>query len=324
MLFSSDWGGPDNQAQQTHENVYLAGSLIATIDRAWPSNAVLATKYQHTDALGSPVAVTNASGQLIERMDYEPWGAIIGNPARSGMGYTGHVMDGATGLTYMQQRYYDQSIGRFLSMDPMAADTVNGWNFNRYNYAANNPYKFKDPDGRAIETGWDVANIVMGVASFTKNVASGNYAGAAVDAVGVVVDTAAAVTPGVPGGAGTAIRATRGAEKAREVLQANQAAGRAAEAATKARMGDRLGGEQVTFRTSDGSRTRVDHTTSDRTGAVETKSGNARLSAGQKKLQADVAAGRAVTPVGRNAEAAGFKPGEPVVLKTFEVERHRR
>ncbi len=147
MLFSSDWGGPDNQAQQTHENVYLAGSLIATIDHAWPSNAVLATKYQHTDALGSPVAVTNPSGQVIERMDYEPWGAIIGNPTRSGMGYTGHVMDGATGLTYMQQRYYDQSLGRFLSVDPVAVRKT-GENFNRYAYAYENPYRYIDSDGR--------------------------------------------------------------------------------------------------------------------------------------------------------------------------------
>ncbi|MFZ5639022.1 MAG: RHS repeat domain-containing protein [Pseudomonadota bacterium] len=148
MLFSSDWGGPDNQAQQTHENVYLAGSIIATIDHAWPSNAVLATKYQHTDALGSPVAVTNAAGQVTERMDYEPWGAIIGNPTRSGIGYTGHVMDGATGLTYMQQRYYDQSVGRFLSVDPVTAYEKPGSNFNRYWYANNSPHKFVDPDGR--------------------------------------------------------------------------------------------------------------------------------------------------------------------------------
>jgi hypothetical protein len=32
--------------------VYLAGSLIATVDHHWPSNAIIAIKYQHTDALG--------------------------------------------------------------------------------------------------------------------------------------------------------------------------------------------------------------------------------------------------------------------------------
>lgn len=148
MLFSSDWGDPASPAQQTHEHVYLAGSIVAIIDHAWPSNAVLATKYQHTDALGSPVAVTNASGQVIERMDYEPWGAIIGRPNHNGIGYTGHVMDDATGLTYMQQRYYDQSVGRFLSVDPVTADSGTGANFNRYKYAANSPYRFVDPDGR--------------------------------------------------------------------------------------------------------------------------------------------------------------------------------
>ncbi len=147
MLFSTDWQGSNYLNQKTHEYVYLAGSLIATIDHAWPSNAVIATKYQHTDALGSPVAVTNEAGAVIERNNYEPYGAIIGNPARSGIGYTGHVMDG-TGLTYMQQRYYDQSIGRFLSVDPVAANSGTGANFNRYRYAANNPYRFIDPDGR--------------------------------------------------------------------------------------------------------------------------------------------------------------------------------
>jgi RHS repeat-associated protein len=45
------------------------------------------------------------------------------------------------------QRYYDQSVGRFLSVDPVAA-RQSGDNFNRYAYAFNNPYKFFDPDGR--------------------------------------------------------------------------------------------------------------------------------------------------------------------------------
>ena len=48
----------------------------------------------------------------------------------------------------MQQRYYDPGIPRFLSVDPVAASPTTGSNFNRYKYAANNPYRFRDPDGR--------------------------------------------------------------------------------------------------------------------------------------------------------------------------------
>lgn len=48
----------------------------------------------------------------------------------------------------MQQRYYDPSIGRFLSVDPVTAHAKPGQNFNRYWYGNNNPYKFTDPDGR--------------------------------------------------------------------------------------------------------------------------------------------------------------------------------
>ncbi|UHQ23252.1 Ig-like domain-containing protein [Lysobacter sp. 5GHs7-4] len=133
--------------QTTHENIYLAGSLIATVDHNWPSNTVIATKYHHTDALGSPVAVTDTSGAVIERTNYEPYGSPI-NKTVNGIGYTGHVMDGMTGLTYMQQRYYDPSIGRFLSADPVLAYPDSGGNFNRYRYVNNNPYGFYDPDGR--------------------------------------------------------------------------------------------------------------------------------------------------------------------------------
>ncbi|KRA21044.1 hypothetical protein ASD69_07070 [Lysobacter sp. Root604] len=136
-------------AQTTQENVYLGGSVIATIDHNWPSNTIIATKYQHTDALGSPVATTSTSGALIERTNYEPYGSAI-NKTVDGIGYTGHVMDGATGLTYMQQRYYDPTLGRFLSVDPVTADGNGGSNFNRYWYANNSPYKFTDPDGRKV------------------------------------------------------------------------------------------------------------------------------------------------------------------------------
>ncbi|WP_372386302.1 RHS repeat domain-containing protein [Xanthomonas citri pv. malvacearum] len=105
-------------------------------------------EYIHTDALGSPVAVTNASGQVVERTFYEPYGAQVDGTPDDGPGFTGHVEDAATGLIYMQQRYYDPAIPRFLSVDPIAASLNTGAGFNRYAYVLNNPYRFTDPDGR--------------------------------------------------------------------------------------------------------------------------------------------------------------------------------
>lgn len=64
------------------------------------------------------------------------------------MGTTVHINDIDTGLTYMQQRYYDPVAGRFLSVDPVITDNNSGASFNRYVYAENNPYKYIDPDGR--------------------------------------------------------------------------------------------------------------------------------------------------------------------------------
>ena len=131
--------------------IYLAGSLIAQREESLATGAVT-VKYQHTDALGSPVAVTSDAGGLLERVDYEPYGKVLGTAvAKDGPGYTGHVLDAATGMNYMQQRYYDPEIGRFLSADPVTADGSTGANFNRYWYANNNPYRFSDPDGRQAE-----------------------------------------------------------------------------------------------------------------------------------------------------------------------------
>ncbi len=58
--------------------------------------------YYHTDALGSPVAVTGATGQLTSRRRYEPYGAPADGSYADGPGYTGHVTDAATGLTYIR------------------------------------------------------------------------------------------------------------------------------------------------------------------------------------------------------------------------------
>ena len=138
----------DLRKKTQHWYVYLGGSLVATRERDTTTGTASIT-YLHTDALGSPVAVTDSARNVVERNQYAPYGALLGKPNPDAPGYTGHVMDAATKLTYMQQRYYDPGLGRFLSVDPVTAlDNGDMRHFNRYAYAYNNPYKFTDPDGR--------------------------------------------------------------------------------------------------------------------------------------------------------------------------------
>lgn len=106
--------------------------------------------YMHGDHLGSTTTATNASGGIEFRESYTPFGETINNAAANDnqAGFTGHIKDKATGLNYMQARYYDPNIGRFLSVDPVTFGMTNdpGY-FNRYAYTQNNPINFIDPNG---------------------------------------------------------------------------------------------------------------------------------------------------------------------------------
>jgi RHS repeat-associated protein len=104
--------------------------------------------YYSSDMIHSEVVVTDQNRNVVERTHYAPYGQVLNRALRDGPGYTGHEEDPATGLVYMQQRYYDPQSGRFLSVDPVGVDTTGGGNFNRYWYANDNPYRYTDPDGR--------------------------------------------------------------------------------------------------------------------------------------------------------------------------------
>jgi RHS repeat-associated protein len=99
--------------------------------------------YIYTDPQGTPLAETDAQGNVTATFDYRPYGSqALGTPPK-GPGYTGHVNDPDTGLVYMQARYYDPEMGRFLSVDPLTSTSAG-----RYQYANDNPYRYVDPDGR--------------------------------------------------------------------------------------------------------------------------------------------------------------------------------
>ena len=108
--------------------------------------------YMHSDHLGSPAAGTDEDGNIVFTERYTPYGEALVNPAANDnqSGFTGHIKDADTGLNYMQARYYDPNVGRFLSIDPVTfLDTGNPNFFNRYTYAFNDPINVIDPTGMA-------------------------------------------------------------------------------------------------------------------------------------------------------------------------------
>ena len=107
----------------------------------------------HQDALGSIVAATDASGNLVERYTYDAYGSVTirgptGNVrASSTFGnehfYTARRWDPITGLYHYRNRDYDPQTGRFVQPDPLGY--VDGPNV--YTYVDNSPINLTDPTG---------------------------------------------------------------------------------------------------------------------------------------------------------------------------------
>ena len=98
--------------------------------------------YHHADALGSIVRATNALGSVVSGVTYDSWGVIDG--AVGEHGFTARDWDAAVGLYFYRARYYDPSLGRFVSEDPIRSR--GGLNF--YQYVHDNPVLLRDPLGK--------------------------------------------------------------------------------------------------------------------------------------------------------------------------------
>ena len=121
--------------------------------------------YYVLNAQGDVIGLLNASGELVVEYKYDPWGklleTIIGvdetdskyaaynnmglrNPLR----YRGYIYDRDTGLYYLQSRYYDPAIGRFINADTYTTTDADGLlSTNMFAYCENNPVSRSDPNG---------------------------------------------------------------------------------------------------------------------------------------------------------------------------------
>jgi len=126
----------------------VAGVLVGLGFVAPMAQAAETVTYYYTNQQGTPLATADASGNIVSTSDYRPYGSQVLGSSATGPGYTGHVNDPDSGLVYMQARYYDPLIGRFLSSDPKMPDAGDVDRFGRFSYASDNPVGNIDPDGK--------------------------------------------------------------------------------------------------------------------------------------------------------------------------------
>jgi RHS repeat-associated protein len=106
-----------------------------------------ATSYYEGDALDSTTSLSDSAGTITNTYSYDAYGKLTASSGTTAdpYQYAGREFDPETGVYYNRARYYDQSVGRFLSEDP--SKYSGGTNF--YRYANNDPAFFVDPSGLA-------------------------------------------------------------------------------------------------------------------------------------------------------------------------------
>jgi len=158
------------------ETVNGSGSEVASYSHTLNVDEMLAERrastggYYEADALGSISSLSNSSGTPANTYAYDSFGNLTASTGTLSnyFQYTGREFDAEIGLYYYRARYYDSTIGRFLSEDPLrfkagAMILEDPFHFkpgtNFYNYAFNSPLQWRDPDGKQV--GWQVlGNIV--------------------------------------------------------------------------------------------------------------------------------------------------------------------
>ena len=137
----------DNLIEETN----ATGGVVARYEQTQNIDEPLAmlrssaTSYFHADGLGSITSLSNAAGSIANTYTYDSFGKLTASTGSlvNPFQYTARESDPETGLYYYRARYYDPSVGRFLSEDPIGF----GGGEDFYGYVYNDPAYFSDPAG---------------------------------------------------------------------------------------------------------------------------------------------------------------------------------
>ena len=105
----------------------------------------------HFNGTASTIAITDMNQNIVNSYAYDPFGQILAQQETipQPFKYVGQygVMAEPNGLYYMRARYYDPTVGRFISEDPLG---FGGGDVNLYAYVMGNPITFIDPLGLEV------------------------------------------------------------------------------------------------------------------------------------------------------------------------------
>nr|WP_221405060.1 RHS repeat-associated core domain-containing protein [Apibacter adventoris] len=104
--------------------------------------------YYHADHLGSSSYITNLDAQIVQHVEYVPFGEVFIEERNQSWNtpylFNGKELDEETGLYYYGARYYKPRESVWLSVDPLAERYPN---YSPYAYTFQNPIKYIDPRG---------------------------------------------------------------------------------------------------------------------------------------------------------------------------------
>lgn len=179
-------------------------------------NGTLYNYHVTTNSMGDVIGIYNSSGALKVSYEYDAWGNCdVEDTSTTGIGtlnpirYRGYYFDVETGLYYLQSRYYNPQIGRFLNADSISDTGAGVLGYNTFVYCANTPVNASDPSGHSILTsiliGAVIGAVVSGISEFVCQLMSNDWNVKDVNPVQVVKATViggicGAVSSGIGGG----------------------------------------------------------------------------------------------------------------------------
>ena len=156
-------------------NCYLRGTnLVATYN--YQNGVKSGYTYYTQNAHGDVVNLTDSTGAITKSYKYDAFGVEqnVDDADDNAFRYCGEYYDSESGTIYLRARYYDPTIGRFISRDSVTGENTDPLSLNLYTYCHNNPIIGIDPSGHIfnILIGAGIGAVVSGGISLVSSIIS--------------------------------------------------------------------------------------------------------------------------------------------------------